>query len=131
MNILFTTFCFSFLPCAHHDNFPRLQCRHDTLENSLIIIFLWGVLRETFLHTSTMKTKVILCRAISRWFYMIHMNIICAMSFPCNLLFTTCSAAHSSSSPSRKFWKWVSQTMKLILYDGIRFIVQFNRCFRF
>lgn len=44
--------------------------------------------------------------AISRWFSMIHMNIICAMSFPCNLLFTTCSPAHSSSSPSKKNWKW-------------------------
>lgn len=64
------------------------------------------------------------------------------MSFPCNLLFTTCSAAHRNLGPfaqevrkkkqkkekeRKREDEKGSQTMKCVVYGGILFIVQFPR----
>lgn len=73
----------------HHDSSPIAEC-HDTWENSLIIIFLWllgAILTQQSWARRQTKTKILpslslfalffLLHLISRWFSMIHMNIIC------------------------------------------------------
>lgn len=78
----------------------RRASRHDTRkhfwENSLIIIFLWA-LRER--GPSNNKTKLFFASLYCfRYLEMIFHDtwILYAMSFPCNLFFTTCSAAHTN-----------------------------------
>lgn len=109
--------------------FRRRASRHDTRkhfwENSLIIIFLWA-LRET--GPSNNKTKLFFASLYCfRYLEMIFHDtwILYAMSFPCNLLFTTCSAAHTNPRATKTEEGIVDN-----IHHSLRrrCAVQFHRC---
>lgn len=112
----------------------RRTLRHDTWkhfwENSLIIIFLWA-LRER--GPSNNKTKLFFTSLYCfRYLEMIFHDtwILYAMSFPCNLFFTTCSAAHTNPRATKTEGDGLNEGIIDNIHHSLRWrcAVQFHRC---